>query len=90
MEDNNIASTTKNISTNKKQIINNIPSNINLNEAKKIALLIGPEGGFSDKERERILNYENVIPITLGPRILRADTAVISGLTLIQKFWGDW
>lgn len=65
-------------------------ASINLRDKAKIALLIGPEGGFSAKEREKILKYENVTPITLGPRILRADTAVISGLTLIQKFGGDW
>jgi 16S rRNA (uracil1498-N3)-methyltransferase len=54
------------------------------------AILIGPEGGFSPKEREilRALNFAT--PATLGPRILRADTAAISALTLWQASLGDW
>jgi len=54
------------------------------------SVLIGPEGGFSAKEREmlRALDYAN--PASLGPRILRADTAAISALTLWQAALGDW
>lgn len=55
-----------------------------------VALLIGPEGGFSDNERRKLLQNEKVRAFSLGPRILRADTAVISGLTLIQSHFGDW
>lgn len=53
-------------------------------------LLIGPEGGFSSREREMLGALEFVIPITLGPRILRAETAVVSALTLWQSVVGDW
>ena len=54
------------------------------------AILIGPEGGFSDAERDRILAHPNVHPISLGPRILRADTAAVAALTLWQQQLGDW
>ncbi|MDB5439919.1 MAG: rRNA ((1498)-N(3))-methyltransferase [Caulobacteraceae bacterium] len=54
------------------------------------AVLIGPEGGFSPTERGRLRTAEFVVPATLGPRILRADTAAISALTLWQAAAGDW
>ena len=54
------------------------------------AVLIGPEGGFSPEERERLRALPFVIPVSLGPRILRADTAAISALTLVQAAIGDW
>ena len=54
------------------------------------AVLIGPEGGFSPEERERLRALPFVIPVSLGPRILRADTAAISALTLVQAAVGDW
>jgi 16S rRNA (uracil1498-N3)-methyltransferase len=54
------------------------------------AVLIGPEGGFSPEERERLRGLDFVTPVTLGPRILRADTAAISALTLWQAVLGDW
>lgn len=54
------------------------------------AILIGPEGGFSSAERERLRNLPYATPATLGPRILRADTAAISALTLWQAAQGDW
>nr|WP_070959500.1 16S rRNA (uracil(1498)-N(3))-methyltransferase [Hyphomonas sp. Mor2] len=57
---------------------------------KPAGILIGPEGGFSPKEREMLHALEFVIPITLGPRILRAETAVVSALTLWQSMVGDW
>lgn len=57
---------------------------------KPAGMLIGPEGGFSPKEREMLHALEFVIPITLGPRILRAETAVVSALTLWQSMFGDW
>ncbi|MEO1642635.1 MAG: 16S rRNA (uracil(1498)-N(3))-methyltransferase [Pseudomonadota bacterium] len=53
-------------------------------------LLIGPEGGFSPREREMLRALDFVIPVTLGPRILRAETAVVSALTLWQALVGDW
>lgn len=54
------------------------------------AILIGPEGGFSPAERETLRNLPYATPATLGPRILRADTAAISALTLWQAAQGDW
>lgn len=54
------------------------------------ALLIGPEGGFAPEERARLRTLDHVTPVTLGPRILRADTAAISALTLWQAVLGDW
>jgi 16S rRNA (uracil1498-N3)-methyltransferase len=54
------------------------------------AVLIGPEGGFDPEERARLRGLDFVTPVTLGPRILRADTAAISALTLWQAALGDW
>ncbi|MBX3486011.1 16S rRNA (uracil(1498)-N(3))-methyltransferase [Phenylobacterium sp.] len=54
------------------------------------AILIGPEGGFSPKEREVLRALPYATPAGLGPRILRADTAAISALTLWQAAVGDW
>ena len=56
----------------------------------RAAILIGPEGGFDPQERERLRALPFVTPVTLGPRILRADTAAISALTLWQAAVGDW
>ena len=53
-------------------------------------VLIGPEGGFDPSERDRLRALPFVTPVTLGPRILRADTAAISALTLWQAALGDW
>jgi 16S rRNA (uracil1498-N3)-methyltransferase len=54
------------------------------------AVLIGPEGGFAPEERERLRAEAFVTPVTLGPRILRADTAAIAALALWQARLGDW
>jgi 16S rRNA (uracil1498-N3)-methyltransferase len=54
------------------------------------AILIGPEGGFSSEERTKLRALPFVTPISLGPRILRADTAVVAALTLWQATLGDW
>jgi 16S rRNA (uracil1498-N3)-methyltransferase len=54
------------------------------------AILIGPEGGFSPGERDRLRALPYAAAATLGPRILRADTAAISALTLLQAAVGDW
>jgi 16S rRNA (uracil1498-N3)-methyltransferase len=54
------------------------------------AVLIGPEGGFDPEERARLRGLAHVTAVTLGPRILRADTAAISALTLWQAALGDW
>lgn len=54
------------------------------------AILVGPEGGFSNAERERLLGMPQSSAISLGPRILRADTAAVAALTLWQSTLGDW
>ena len=54
------------------------------------AVLIGPEGGFTDEEKALLKSRAFVIPISLGPRIMRADTAAIAALTLVQALAGDW
>ncbi|MCZ4271413.1 16S rRNA (uracil(1498)-N(3))-methyltransferase [Maritalea porphyrae] len=54
-----------------------------------IALLVGPEGGFSADERKLLLDQEFCVPISLGPRILRADTAAVAALAIIQSNIGD-
>ncbi len=56
----------------------------------KWAILIGPEGGFSEPERARLRAMPQAHPVSLGPRILRADTAVVAALTLWQSTLGDW
>jgi 16S rRNA (uracil1498-N3)-methyltransferase len=55
-----------------------------------VGLLIGPEGGFDDQERAAILSLPRVVRLSLGPRILRADTAAVAALALIQATLGDW
>jgi 16S rRNA (uracil1498-N3)-methyltransferase len=54
------------------------------------AILIGPEGGFSDAERSRLAALPQACAVALGPRILRADTAAVAALTLWQSRLGDW
>ncbi len=55
-----------------------------------VSLLIGPEGGFDEDERAAILSLPRVVRLSLGPRILRADTAAVAALALIQATLGDW
>lgn len=55
-----------------------------------IGLLIGPEGGFAPEERAKLRALPFVVPISLGPRILRADTAAVAALAVIQATIGDW
>lgn len=54
------------------------------------AILIGPEGGFSAGEQARLSRLPFVTPVSLGPRILRADTAAVAALALWQAALGDW
>ncbi len=56
----------------------------------KLALCIGPEGGFSADERMQLHTHTNSLALNLGPRILRADTACVAALGLLQFFAGDW
>lgn len=55
-----------------------------------LAVLVGPEGGFSAAERRQLLAASFVTAIPLGPRILRADTAAVAALALVQAVLGDW
>ena len=55
-----------------------------------IAVLIGPEGGFDPAERDMLLAREDAVRISLGPRILRADTAAVAALAVVQAACGDW
>ena len=61
-----------------------------LENTGKWAVLTGPEGGFTTEEIELISQRNNTYAISLGPRILRAETAVIASLALLQAFHGDW
>jgi 16S rRNA (uracil1498-N3)-methyltransferase len=55
-----------------------------------LAVLIGPEGGFTEEERALLLRRGGVVRLALGPRILRADTAAVAALSLVQAVLGDW
>ncbi|MBL8882610.1 MAG: 16S rRNA (uracil(1498)-N(3))-methyltransferase [Hyphomicrobium sp.] len=55
-----------------------------------VAVLIGPEGGFDVEERRLLLSKPFVTALSLGPRIMRADTAAVAALTLVNATLGDW
>jgi 16S rRNA (uracil1498-N3)-methyltransferase len=55
-----------------------------------IDVLIGPEGGFAEEERALLLRQPKILRLSLGPRILRADTAAVAALALVQAGLGDW
>ena len=59
-------------------------------EGKKWSIIIGPEGGFSEKERGLINKKNNSLNISLGPRVLRSDTALVAVLSIFQSIIGDW
>ena len=67
-------------------------SEVNLEnlEKGKWAILVGPEGGFSEIERNHLKRLKFTYSISLGPRILRADTAVVTAISLWQNYLGDW
>jgi 16S rRNA (uracil1498-N3)-methyltransferase len=58
--------------------------------AQGIDVLVGPEGGFADEERALLLGHPKTLRLALGPRILRADTAAVAALALVQAVLGDW
>jgi 16S rRNA (uracil1498-N3)-methyltransferase len=58
--------------------------------AHPLAVLIGPEGGFEPEERAALLKQTYVIPLSLGPRVMRADTAAVACLALVNAALGDW
>jgi len=55
-----------------------------------LAVLIGPEGGFDPQERASLLEQAFTVPISLGPRVMRADTAAVAALALVNAALGDW
>ncbi|MDF1686325.1 MAG: 16S rRNA (uracil1498-N3)-methyltransferase [Parvibaculaceae bacterium] len=55
-----------------------------------LAVLIGPEGGFDPGERARLLKRDDTVVLSLGPRIMRADTAAVAALSVVQLVLGDW
>jgi 16S rRNA (uracil1498-N3)-methyltransferase len=55
-----------------------------------IDILIGPEGGFAEEERAVLLRQPQILRLSLGPRVLRADTAAVAALALVQAALGDW
>lgn len=57
---------------------------------RPLAVLIGPEGGFAPQERAMLATRQNAIRLSLGPRILRADTAAVAALAIVQAALGDW
>ncbi|HSH62678.1 MAG TPA: 16S rRNA (uracil(1498)-N(3))-methyltransferase [Methyloceanibacter sp.] len=59
-------------------------------EPRPLAVLIGPEGGFEPEERAALLAKPFVLPISLGPRVMRADTAAVAALALVNAALGDW
>lgn len=69
---------------------NNPLSQLSAQSTEKFALLIGPEGGFSAQERDTLQSLNHVTPIPLGPRILRADTALVAAMAVLQATIGDW
>jgi 16S rRNA (uracil1498-N3)-methyltransferase len=58
-------------------------------ENQQLTLLSGPEGGFSDQERE-IAKAAGFVPVRMGARILRTETAVLAALSAVQSLWGDF
>lgn len=55
-----------------------------------IDILVGPEGGFAEEERNVLLRQPRILRLSLGPRVLRADTAAVAALALVQAALGDW
>jgi 16S rRNA (uracil1498-N3)-methyltransferase len=67
-----------------------LPESVAARGAVPWAILIGPEGGFSEAERARLAAMAQAVPVSLGPRVLRADTAAVAALALWQSRLGDW
>ena len=59
-------------------------------KAQGVDVMVGPEGGFAEEERTELLGQPQILRLSLGPRILRADTAAVAALTLVQSALGDW
>jgi 16S rRNA (uracil1498-N3)-methyltransferase len=59
-------------------------------DPRPLAVLIGPEGGFDEEERAFLMAQPFVLPLSLGPRVMRADTAAVACLALVNAVLGDW
>jgi 16S rRNA (uracil1498-N3)-methyltransferase len=71
-------------------VANPVPALQAQSAASGIDVLIGPEGGFAEDERALLLRQPKILRLALGPRILRADTAAVAALALVQAVLGDW
>ncbi len=60
------------------------------NKKAGLVVVVGPEGGFTDPERALVVAHESCVRVSLGPRILRADTAAVAALAVVQSVLGDW
>ncbi|MGO4704749.1 16S rRNA (uracil(1498)-N(3))-methyltransferase [Microvirga sp. 2MCAF38] len=60
------------------------------NRGVGLAVVVGPEGGFTDQERAIVSAHQRCLRVSLGPRILRADTAAVAALAIVQATLGDW
>ncbi|MGO4525250.1 16S rRNA (uracil(1498)-N(3))-methyltransferase [Microvirga sp. 2MCAF35] len=60
------------------------------NKQAGLAVIVGPEGGFTDQERALVAAHERCVCVSLGPRILRADTAAVAAMAIVQAVLGDW
>jgi 16S rRNA (uracil1498-N3)-methyltransferase len=60
------------------------------NNQAGLVVIVGPEGGFTDQERALVAAHERCVCVSLGPRILRADTAAVAALAVVQSVLGDW
>lgn len=71
-------------------LASSLPSALVAGDAGPWAIFIGPEGGFSPRERAKLEAMEQAVSVSLGPRILRADTAAVAAMTVWQQTYGDW
>ncbi|MBJ6124398.1 16S rRNA (uracil(1498)-N(3))-methyltransferase [Microvirga splendida] len=60
------------------------------NNQAGLVVIVGPEGGFTDQERALVAAHERCVCVSLGPRILRADTAAVAAMAIVQSVLGDW
>lgn len=71
-------------------LASSLPSALVAGDAGPWAIFIGPEGGFSPRERAKLEAMVQAVSVSLGPRILRADTAAVAAMTVWQQTYGDW
>lgn len=71
-------------------LASSVPASLIGGSPEPWAIFIGPEGGFSEREREKLRGMAGATSVSLGPRILRADTAAVAAMTIWQQVLGDW